>query len=141
MKIKHLTKVALLALVVMLSSCGKYIERTFIGSMEATNKTQSELFIDFTIDGKDSTVTVQPEKYGFIKLFEHQGTVKENWPPQEWYEESTQTVRIYRKVEGEIQYLDRTYYSFDNVFVHPDNFMNYCDVVFEFDVTEDMFSE
>lgn len=141
MKIKNLTKVALLALVVMFSSCGKYIERNFIGSMAATNKTQSELFIDFTIDGKDSTVTVQPEKYAFIRVFKHRGTVKENWPPKEWYEESTQNVRIYRNVEGETQYLDRTYYSFDNVFVHVDNFMNECDVAFEFDVTEEMFSE
>lgn len=141
MRIKRLTKIALLALVVMFSSCGKNIERKFIGSMEATNKTQSELFIDFTIDGKDSTVTVLPEKYGFIKLFEHWGTVKENWPPKEWYEESTQNVRIYRNVEGEIQYLDRTYFSYDNVFVHPDNFMNECNVAFEFDVTEEMFTE
>lgn len=159
MKIKNLTKIVVLALLVMMTSCdkdkidpfdvlGRYSHWSI--SMTLENKTENKLTIEY--DGEYVNELGQYDHYVHVILKDevggaylglYNGDKDLECPPEEEVVKKMENVVVYRFVDSVKQYLPRKYFESLSYYEYSDNGwdMGAENVNYRITITEEMFSE
>ena len=159
MKIKNLTKIVVLAVLVMMTSCdkdkidpfdvlGRYSHWSI--SMTLENKTENKLTIEY--DGEYVNELGQYDHYVHVILKDevggaylglYNGDKDLECPPEEEVVKKMENVVVYRFVDSVKQYLPRKYFESLSYYEYSDNGwdMGAENVNYRITITEEMFSE
>ena len=159
MKINNLTKIAMLALVVMMTSCdkdkidpfdilGRYSHWSI--SMTIENKTESRLVLEYDADYTNEqgqydhfVHVILKDEVGGAYLGLYNGDKDLECPPEEEVVKKMENVVVYRFVDSVKQYLPRKYFESLSYYEYSDNGLDMGaeNVKYRITITEEMFSE